>query len=373
MICGAALLAAGWLLGYPQLVILGCAALIALIVTAMWLVRHLPLTIVRYVVPTRVTVGERSVGRVEVTNDAHRPNPPLLAADRFGSDTIEGVIQPIKPGKRGITEYPLPTDVRGIYTVGPLVIGRSDPLGLWNRTQRYGTTEDLYVHPAVHAVNAMPGSLSRDIDGPTPDTAPQGTITFHALREYVLGDDLRHIHWKATAHTGTLMVRQHVDTSQPHTTVVLDCRRSVHVPESFEHAIEMAASVVAASTATVFPIELRTSSGLHVDGTGGRTPSQVFMDRFAGLQLEEHGSLVRVASDLSWVRGGNSLVVITGPGAGRDDLEAMVLLYRRYDLLTLVNCRPDLGPLPIAHGGALMIDAATATEFADRWNVGLKT
>jgi len=372
VIAGLALIAAGSLLGYPQLVILGCAAWVAVAVTAGWLVRRLQLSVERYVVPTRVTVGETAMGRIEVLNDARRPNPPLLAADGFGATRIEGVIQPIAPGERGTAEYRLPTSRRGVFEVGPLIIGRSDPLGLWSRFQTYGQTETLYVHPMIHAVNALPGSLSRDIDAPTPDTAPNGTITFHALREYVIGDDLRHIHWKATAHAGTLMVRQHVDTSQPHTTVVLDCRRALHTEASFEQAIQIAASVVAASTATNFPVEVRTSGGLHVDGLGGRTASQVFMDRFAGLHLEDEGSLVRVAEDLAWERGGNSLVVVTAPGAGSVDLEAMVLLYRRYDLLTLINVRPDTGPLPTAHAGALIIDAATAQDFAHRWNVGVR-
>ncbi len=366
-----ALVAAGWWLGYPQLVILGSAGLIAIVVSSAWLLRQLRLSVQRTVVPTRVTAGEPSEGHIEVVNNGRHANPPLLAADGFGDMTIKGMIEPIGPGELGLTTYPLPTSTRGIYDVGPLLIARSDPLGLWNRTQNYGDAETLYVHPRVHAVSALPGSLSRDLDGPTADTAPQGSITFHALREYVIGDDLRHIHWKSTAHTGTLMVRQHVDTSLPHTTVVVDCRSSVHTPESFERAITIAASVVAASTATRFPVELRTSGGLHVDGLAGSTASQEFMDRFAGLQLEDSGSLVEVANDLAWERGGNSLVVVTAPGAGRDDLEAIALLHRRYDLLTLVNVRPETGSLPAAHAGALVIDAASPSEFADRWNIGL--
>lgn len=362
---------AGWWLGYPQLVMFACAGMAAMVITAFWLLRALRVSVNRFVVPTRVTVGEPSSGKIKVVNEARRPNPPLLAADGFGDRTIEGLIEPIPPGERGSTEYALPTDARGIYEVGPLMIARSDPLGLWNRTQHYGATELLYVYPRTHAVNALPGSLSRDIDGPTPDTAPQGTITFHALREYVMGDDLRHIHWKSTAHTGTLMVRQHVDTSQPHTTVVLDCRRSLHTPASFELAIEIAASVVSASTITSFPVELRTSSGLHVDGLGGRTTTQVFMDHFAGLQLEDSGSLVKVANDLAGKPGGSSLVVVTCPGAERRDLEAMVVLNRRYDMVTLVNVRPDVGTLPITSSGALAIGAGSPDEFATQWNLGM--
>ena len=54
-----------------------------------------------------------------------------------------------------------------------------------------------------------------------------GAMDLRALRPYVPGDELRHLHWKATARTGQLMVREYVDPAQPWCVVVLDTRRDV--------------------------------------------------------------------------------------------------------------------------------------------------
>ena len=73
---------------------------------------------------------------------------------------------------------------------------------------------------------------------------------FYALRPYQVGDDLRRVHWPATAHNDELMIRQHELPWQERTTVLLDVRATAHVRESFELAVSAAASILnARSTA----------------------------------------------------------------------------------------------------------------------------
>ena len=176
---------------------------------------------------------------MKVFNAARRASFAFVARERFGDGFVDVPIPRLPAGGRKSTTYRLPSTARGVVSVGPLFIGRGDPLGLVRAEREHGDVVKLWVHPRHHALSPLPASLTRSLEGPTSDTAPNGTITFHALREYVIGDDLRHIHWKSTAHAGTLMVRQHVDTSQPHTTVVLDCRRALHTQESLEQSIQM--------------------------------------------------------------------------------------------------------------------------------------
>ena len=76
------------------------------------------------------------------------------------------------------------------------------------------------------------------------DTAPEGTIAFQGLRPYVVGDDLRMVHWRTTARTGTLMVKKHVDTNRPQVVVLLDDRAGSYPANRwFEEAVEVAASL----------------------------------------------------------------------------------------------------------------------------------
>jgi uncharacterized protein (DUF58 family) len=69
-------------------------------------------------------------------------------------------------------------------------------------------------------------------------------VSFHALRDYVPGDDRRHIHWKTTARTNKLMVRQFEETRRAHLAVSLSINTDEYSSEQeFELAISVAASI----------------------------------------------------------------------------------------------------------------------------------
>ena len=71
-------------------------------------------------------------------------------------------------------------------------------------------------------------------------------LAFHALREYVPGDELRHVHWRSSAKAGALQIRQYHDTRRSHLSVVIDDdRHSYGDAEDFEVAVSSAASIAA--------------------------------------------------------------------------------------------------------------------------------
>ena len=141
--------------------------------------------------------------------------------------------------------------------------------------------------------------------------SPQGSVTFHRLREYVIGDDLRKVHWPSTARLGKLVVRQYVDTAQPYTVVLVDLRPEVYSPDSFEEAIDVAASVVASMSAGEAPVQLRTTTGERVGGTRKSDPT-VLVDYLTDLAPSAEGSLFGRAGGPAPGTGGNALVVVTG-------------------------------------------------------------
>jgi uncharacterized protein (DUF58 family) len=100
------------------------------------------------------------------------------------------------------------------------------------------------------------------------DTGLQtGGDEFHSLRPYVIGDDLRRVHWPSTARRDELTVRQDERHQQGRTTVLLDVRRAVHTDESFERAVSAAASLLVAAVRRGDEVRLvatdRTDSGLR--------------------------------------------------------------------------------------------------------------
>ena len=114
----------------------------------------------------------------------------------------------------------LPSDKRGVFQVGPLIVSRSDPFGLIRVGQQQRDIATLYVHPRIVMLTPFPSGVQRDLDGTSMGEAPEGGIAFQNLREYVEGDDLRLVHWRSLAKTGTMMVRHNVDTHQPRSVIV---------------------------------------------------------------------------------------------------------------------------------------------------------
>ena len=138
------------------------------------------------------------------------------------------------------------------------------------------------MYPRVHPLRAVPAGVARSLDGRV-DRVPHGSITFDSLREYVVGDELRRVHWRTSARVGELMVREHVDTSLPRLVVLLDNRAAAHpgarggMAETFEAACEAAASVVTAALREELPVTLR-SHGRAPAATAAARPT---LDRLA--------------------------------------------------------------------------------------------
>ena len=86
---------------------------------------------------------------------------------------------------------------------------------------------ELLVAPRVTDLSVFAGGLTNDLDGATSQQLSMSDLAFHALREYVPGDDLRHVHWRSSAKAGELLVRQYHETRRGHVTVLVDPARLV--------------------------------------------------------------------------------------------------------------------------------------------------
>ncbi|MER7457356.1 DUF58 domain-containing protein [Micromonospora sp. NPDC126480] len=365
LVAAVVLLVAGFRFAYPELALLGAAAAVAVgyaVANAAWRPR---LAVTRHAEPDRVARGEPATMTVTARNTGRLRAASLVAEDRCGAATVPVPLLRLRPGRDTTVRYDVPTSRRGVVPVGPLRVTRRDPLGLVAVSRRFGGTVPVWVHPRIHPLAAVPTGAGRSLDGRV-DAVPQGSITFDSLREYVVGDELRRVHWRTSARVGELMVRENVDTSLPRLVVLLDNRAVAHpdragaVAESFESACEAAASVLTAAYRADLPavLVLVAPSAVGV-AEAAATP----LDRLAAAQLGED-TLDAVLTRLRGDRLGDTLVVLTGPG-GRAALGRVAALRGAYPSVVV----GVFGAAEPANAtGLVVIDAADGAAFAAEWD-----
>lgn len=361
-----ALVVLGLVTGYTELAVVGAACALVGAVAFLWLLFRPQLQAERDLRPNRVVEGSPAQAVLTVTNRSRRRSPQMVVLEHFGDSVVPVTVPSLAKGASHTRPYALPTDRRGVFQVGPMTVSRSDPFQVVQAGQAQRSTETLWVHPITHDVAPFPNGRNRDLEGPTSGEAPQGGIAFHTLRPYVVGDDLRLIHWKSSARTGDLMVRHNVDTFQPRSLILFDVNAVVHSDEGFEHAVRVVASLLTASIRNKFPVRLRTTAGLVLGSETGDRLDRV-LDSLAALQPVPDATLASLSRQVAGERGGFSLAVVTGQATAKD-LSAIGPLRGRFQNITIarlgVGGRSSVYELP----GAVLINAGTSTEFAQAWN-----
>ncbi|MFN2519221.1 MAG: DUF58 domain-containing protein [Jatrophihabitantaceae bacterium] len=367
MLAGLVALGLGLWLGWTSFDLLGIGLLTVVMVGLGTILRPSRLAINRQIQPPRVAKGSMAIAFLTFANRGRMTVGTTVANQPFGAIQVRTVIPRLRRGERGTRTYRLPTTRRGIFDVGPVEVTRRDPFDLFRVSRRHGHPERIWVYPRVLGFHTLPAGQTRHLEGPSSDTSPQGNITFHRLREYVPGDDLRLVHWRSSARTGRLVVKHNVDTSQPYSVVLLDQRPGGYTEESFEAAVDVAASVLVAAAANKAPVELRLTDGTTIGGPRLREVSPL-VDHLTGITADAQGSLQAQLLALRRVRGGTSLVVVTGV-LDPADLPFVASLRRRFERLVVISVDTEGAARPMRFPGVGVIIAADADAACAAWNV----
>ncbi|WP_144828832.1 DUF58 domain-containing protein [Microbacterium sp. BH-3-3-3] len=134
----------------------------------------------------------------------------------------------VPPGERRGAPLPLLPRRRGELRSAFVVVRAAGPLGLAGRQGVVDAPARLRVLPPFTSRRHLPSRLARlrELDGNTTlQVRGQGT-EFDSLREYVRGDDVRSIDWRATARAGTTMLRTWRPERDRHVVIVIDTGRT---------------------------------------------------------------------------------------------------------------------------------------------------
>lgn len=248
---GIGLVVAGVVLGYGDITRVG-VLLLVLPVFAVLLSSHrvARLQVARTVTPAVLRPDEPAVVQAVFRNSGQRSSRFGTAQDRIDAslgDRPRYTVASIPAGGTATVTYPVRGRARGMHHLGPAVIEHPDPFGMCTATTVVAAQDEVLVLP--HTFALPPERLPRATGG---DGDSGHSIALHgeqdvSIRTYVDGDELRRIHWPATAHRGQLMVRHEDRPERRHALLLYDARGGAHrldgAYSSFEWAISATASI----------------------------------------------------------------------------------------------------------------------------------
>ena len=361
---------AGRIFGTEELYLLGAIAgvalLIALISTS---TTRLAIAISRTATPVRLRVGTPARVDLRLVNQSRRSTPVLRLRDEVeGTRAATLMLAPVAPGAEATVAYRLPTRRRGHLDIGPLDLTFEDPMGLTRSVVRASRAITLTVHAELIDLEPLQAVAGRD---PTADQQKRRTLAsggdeFFALRPYVNGDELRRVHWRASARTGELVVRQDERPRTGRVTVLLDRQRLAYPGDTFELAVTAALSSLHAAWRSDDALRFATSGTSRFADIRSRGELDAIDEQLALIEPTDAASLVRAIDEMGKVGHGGTMVVITGRPT--TELSRSVEAARRsFGTIITVICAPDDTEPPPE---AIIFD--DAASFARQWRQRLR-
>jgi uncharacterized protein (DUF58 family) len=282
----------------------------------------------RLLEPPRIEVGRTSTVRLRLDNVSRLPSGVLLMEDALPF-TLGGrprfVLDRVEP--RGVREvsYPVRSEVRGRFRVGPLSVRLTDPFGLVELTRSFSGADELVVTPVVSPLPAVQlgGDWSTGGDAVARAVSAAGHDDA-ATREYREGDDLRKVHWRSTARVGELMVRREEQPFTSRGTLLLDARLGAHRGQgpgsSLEWAVSAAASIGVALLRDGHALRVLDDSGEDLvpaaayaaRGRTGGLSEGMLLEALAGVEASRRGTLDQAAATLRRTGVDGVLVAVLG-------------------------------------------------------------
>lgn len=194
--------------------------------------------------------GDELEVNVKVTNRRGWPIPWIFIEDyhpadfpRKGGNKRLAILM---PGRSVTLNYKLTCPRRGYHRIGPVLYESGDLFGLHKRFRTGESRNYVSVLPTVAYIETF-NVAARRPQGPVRITNRlyADPTRINNIREYVPGDPLNTIHWKATARTGQLHVKTFEPTSVTGGTLIMDWHEDSYVPEKRESRMELAVTTVA--------------------------------------------------------------------------------------------------------------------------------
>jgi uncharacterized protein (DUF58 family) len=196
--------------------------------------------------------------RVEIALENRGRTPVSLVeiVDSFGAALADRKALldagPLRPGRRHRLAFKAACSrLWGVYTLGPISVSVSDTLGLFSPRRLVPDITPFDVFPRVHATGGLERLGARMSFAPSERTAARAghSSVYLGVRDFRPGDDLRRVHWPATARHARPMVKELELDLTPYFTLFLDLERDHRAgtgeKSTLEYVVRTAASLLA--------------------------------------------------------------------------------------------------------------------------------
>lgn len=241
----------------------GIASLVRL-----WLDTALAGLRVKRLAPERLFFGEATSITIRIANTSPLPIPWLLVRESRPSALVLpsqfARVLRVRAGGCETLSYELAGRSRGFHPLGPLLLQAGDPFGLLTREVGLSERQYLIVYPRLLDIGEMEmPSLAIFGDLRSRRRLIGDPARVQGVRNYLPGDPLHDIHWRASAAAGSLQVKQYGQTTTVQCMLFLDLQRATYGSEVMttgERAISVAATIASRL------IEARQEVGLATNG-----------------------------------------------------------------------------------------------------------
>jgi len=298
------------------------------------------------------TVGESVHEQLKLINNSWLPALWVEILD--ASTSLESPIRLVSDVEAKFTRTRYPDHLfkrRGLYTLGPTRLRTGDPLGIYTLTILDQHSSTILVTPPLLPLSQLkipPGGWAGDQGRRR--GAIEWDISDAGIRDYVPGDSLRRIHWHASAHHDSLMVRQLEAATSGDWWIFVDLDSSVQAGIGQDSTLEL--SVILAASLAVRGLRERRRVGLALAG-----PELVWLD-----PRSDPAHRWRILRALAMA------------GAGNSSLQELLAVGRPAQTATQIFITPTTDPAWVAaagrfrRGGSGMALLVDPVEFGSRAN-----
>jgi len=208
---------------------------LAAMVDYLLLFREKEAVLAQRILPEKLSNGDENPVKVDIKNNySFKIHIRIIDEIPFQFQKRDFLIEKqIESGKNTLFQYILEPKERGEYNFGALNIFASSPLGFISKRFTFQKDAMLPAYPSfVHLRKYELMALQNEflLGGIKKIRKLGHTMEFEQIKEYVPGDDVRTINWKATSKSNRLMVNQFQDEKAQRIFMLIDKGRTMKMP-----------------------------------------------------------------------------------------------------------------------------------------------